>query len=171
MLLHVLLAIAVGLIIPLRKGLRRLEPLRQELSVKNVVIDQIHTGVAWVRKDGTLGWLNAALAESLQISPQDLIGKEWYELFDMDERARIREDYRQMLFIGKLSLNTRGLRADGNVTHFEVALVPVKDRRQRYAGHHCLVSDLTLRRELEQELEQLNTQESAAMEVACVGGR
>jgi len=170
MLLHSLLGIAMCLTILVRRVLRRLKPLREELSVKNVLIDQIHTGVAWVRKDGTLGWLNPALGAWLQIAPQDLIGRDWYELFDTDERARVREDYRHMLFIGKLSLETRGLRADGTLAWFHVELVPIHDRKKVYAGHHCLVRDLTRERELERKLEQLSGHESAAMEVAFVAG-
>ncbi len=151
----------MGLTIPLRRILRRFKPLREELSVKNLVIDQVHTGIAWVRKDGTLGWLNPSLAESLQIAPQDLIGREWYELFDTAERPRVREDYRQMLFIGKLSLKARGLRADGTLAAFDVELVPVHDKRKRYAGHHCLITDVSKENELAQRIEQLSAGESA----------
>jgi PAS domain S-box-containing protein len=131
-----------------------------------MLIDQIHTGVAWVRNDETLGWLNTALAESLQIPPQGLIGREWYELFDSDERARLREDYRQMLSSGKLQLKTRGLRADGTVVWFDVELLPIHDRKKRYAGHHCLVKDVTRERELEQELEHLRERVSTAVHAA-----
>jgi PAS domain S-box-containing protein len=157
-----LLEIAIVLIVLLRRTQRRLKPLRNELSAKDRIVSQIQTGVACVRKDGNIGWLNPAIAEFLQIASQDLTGHEWYELFTPEDRARVREDYRQMLLIGKLSLKARGLRADGSFVWFDVQLIPLRRRWKRFAGHHCLVTDVTREVELEEKLDQ-----AREVEIAC----
>jgi PAS domain S-box-containing protein len=153
-----LLGVVTFLIIVLRRVLRRQGPLRDELYAKKVAIDHVHSGVAWVPEDGKLGWLNPALPQALQIEPKDLMGHAWYELFAAEEHERMRAAYREMLLMGKASLQARGLRADGTFAWFDVLLVAVHDNRARFVGHHCLIEDRTRERLLEQQLREVNTQ-------------
>ena len=62
--LYLLGAVTV-LVIALRRVLRRQAPLSDELYSKQVAIDHVHSGVAWVRADGTVGSVNPALARIL----------------------------------------------------------------------------------------------------------
>ncbi len=58
----------------LRRVLRRQAPLSDELYSKQVAIDHVHSGVAWVRADGTLGSVNPALAEApMKTTPRELV--------------------------------------------------------------------------------------------------
>jgi PAS domain S-box-containing protein len=138
-----LLGIVTFLFIVLRRVLRRQQPLSDELYIKKVAIDHVHSGVAWVPEDGKLGWMNRALPEALHIAPKDLIGHDWYDLFAGEERERMREAYRQMLLMGKVSLQARGLRADGTCAWFDALLVAVHDHRMPFVGHTCLIENRT----------------------------
>jgi hypothetical protein len=64
-----LLGIVTFLFIVLRRVLRRQPPLSDELYIKKVAIDHVHSGVAWVPEDGKLGWMNPAhCAEGLDLA-------------------------------------------------------------------------------------------------------
>jgi hypothetical protein len=45
-----------------------------------------------------------------------LIWHDWYDLFAGEERERMREAYRQMLLMGKVSLQARALVPKGETT-------------------------------------------------------
>src|SRR5580700_2358741 len=54
----ILLAVAVGLGIALRRVLRRQSPLNDELYSQQVAVAHVQSGVAWVRADLTFGSVN-----------------------------------------------------------------------------------------------------------------
>ncbi|PYT16391.1 MAG: hypothetical protein DMG59_10590 [Acidobacteria bacterium] len=151
-----LLGIVTFLIIVLRRVLRKQKPLHDELYSKKVAIEYVYTGVAWVGEDSKLGSVNPALARALQIDQNSLIGRDWYEIFAVGDRNQVREAYKQMLLMGKASLEVRGLRADGSFALFDVLLVAVHDHKTRLVGHHCLTKDRTREHELEQRVEELS---------------
>src|SRR5579863_5503227 len=109
--LYLLGAVTV-LVIVLRRVLRRQAPLNDELYSKQVAIDHVHSGVAWVRADGTLGSVNPALAESLRTTPRELVGRAWQTLFPEGDRAGIQAAYGQALLLGRVSLESTALRVD-----------------------------------------------------------
>jgi|SRR5579863_9778339 len=153
-----LLATVTILVIALRRVLRRQTPLNDELYSKKVAIDHVHSGAAWVRVDGVIGSMNPALATSLGIKPDELIGHDWYLLFPAHERARVRESYSQMLLLGIASLDTDTERADGSKAVQNVVLVAVHDHKTRFVGHHCLMMDHTNEKMLQNKVRELTEQ-------------
>ena len=160
-----LLGVTTILIIKLRRVVRRQTPLNDELYAKQVAIDHVHSGVAWVRADGTLGSVNPALAQTLERSGEELLGTAWRALFPEPERAKLEEVYREALLRGKGSLETTVNRPDGRLAHVSVLLVSVHDHKSRLIGHYCLMQDRTREVELEEQvrgLEQLEQSPAAA---------
>src|SRR5277367_3955 len=96
-----LFAMVTVLTIALRRVLRRQKPLSDELYSQKVAIEFVHSGIAWVRGDGTLGTVNSSLATTLASTPEKLLGREWYEIFPKQEREQVQEAYSQMLLVGK----------------------------------------------------------------------
>jgi PAS domain-containing protein len=154
--LYLLGAVTVLLIV-LRRVLQRQTPLSDELYSKQVVIDHVHSGVAWVRADGTVGSINPALAKTLQAFPKEILGEPWERLFPEKERPQVLEAYRQALLAGKTSLETLGARRDRSLARVNVTLVTVHDSRSRLIGHYCLMDDRTRELELEEQVEKLLT--------------
>lgn len=152
--LYLLGAVTV-LSIALRRVLRQQAPLNDELYSKRVAIDHVQSGVAWVRADRTIGSVNPALATTLNVDPNDLMGRTWVEVFPEEERERLREAYSQMLLLGMATLQAYGRRADGTYAWLDVLLVAVHDHKMRFVGHHCLVADRTRERVLEDEIRDL----------------
>jgi PAS domain S-box-containing protein len=149
------LGLATGLVIKLRRVLRRLSPLNDELHSKQVAIAHVQSGVAWVRADLTFGAVNQSFAETFRMQPGDFTGREWYKIFGSDDHERIREVYGQMMLRGMTSFDATGERSDGSLAWLDVRLVPVHDRQMRFVGHHCMIADKSRERELEQQIHNL----------------
>jgi|SRR5579883_1858690 len=144
-----LLGIVTVLTIALRRVLRRQKPLDDELYSKNVAIEHVQSGVAWVRSDGTFGSANQSFAKTLGATVADLVGKEWYKMFPPREHTRMKEAFAQMLLMGVTTLDGVGSRPDGSNVWLNIRLVAVHDHNMRFVGHHCLIEDRTREHELE----------------------
>jgi PAS domain S-box-containing protein len=150
-----LLALVTFLTIALRRVLRRQIPLSDELHVKTVAIEHVHSGIAWVRQDGAIGSINASFAATLNAVPRELVGRDWYEIFSQQDRVRMKEAYSQMLLLGKANLEVHAKRTDGTYAGLEVLLVAQHDHKSRFIGHHCLAADRTRERLLEEQIREL----------------
>jgi PAS domain S-box-containing protein len=154
-----LLGTVTVLVIVLRRVLRRQESLNDDVYSKQVAIDYVQSGVAWVRGDGTLGSVNPALAHSLRAEPRELVGREWKSLFPESERLGIQEDYCQALLRGRVWRDTTALRIDGSLANVNLMLVPIHDHKMRLVGHYCLIEDRTRAMELEEQKRKLTLAE------------
>jgi PAS domain S-box-containing protein len=150
-----LLAAVTVLAIALRRVLRRQKPLDDELYSKRVAIDHVHSGVAWVRADGTIGSMNPALAATLGVKYGELGGHDWLLLFPQKERARVREVYSQVLLMGIASIDVYAERSDGSLAWLNIVMVSVHDHKMRFVGHHCLTVDRTREKQLEEKVKEL----------------
>jgi PAS domain S-box-containing protein len=150
-----LLAAITCLVILLRRLKKRVIPLDDELYSKNVAIEHVNTGVAWISSDGKIGTVNPALARSLEATSTALVGNDWCNIFAPAERDKVREAFSQMLLIGKASFEAHGLRANGTLCWLEVLIVAVHDHKMRFVGHHCITEDRTRERELKERVDQL----------------
>jgi PAS domain S-box-containing protein len=152
--LYLLGAVTV-LVIVLRRVLHRQGSLNDELYSKQVAIDYVHSGVAWVRGDGTLGSVNPSLVKSLRAVSRELVGRDWKTLFPENERPGIQEAYGQALLMGRVSRETTALRMDGSTANVNLKLVAIHDHKMRLVGHYCLIEDRTHDVELEGQLRKL----------------
>jgi len=150
-----LLGLVTFLTIVLRRVLRRQIPLSDELHVKRVAIEHVHSGIAWVRQDGTIASINASFAATLNAVPRELVGRDWYEIFSQQDRAPMKEAYSHMLLLGKANLEVHAKRADGTYAGLDVLLVAQHDHKSRFIGHHCLAADRTRERLLEEQIREL----------------
>lgn len=134
-----LLGIVTFLGIVVRRLLRRLKPLDDELYSKRIAIDHVSSGVAWVPASGGLYSVNPALAQMLGATPAELAGRDWLQMFAESERPRVRQVYAETLLARHASLRTITVDVGGVETPREVRLVAVYDRRMRLMGHHCII--------------------------------
>jgi len=150
-----LLAAVTVLVIALRRVLRRQQPLDDQLYSSRVAIDHVHSGVAWVRADGTIGSMNPSLAGTLGIKHGELDGHDWLSLFPQRERSKVSETYSQMLLLGIASMDIYVERSNGTQAWLNMVLVAVHDQKTSFVGHHCLTVDRTREKLLEEKVQQL----------------
>ena len=151
-----LLAVVTGLIIAVRRLLRRQKLLDDDLYSKRVALDHVDSGLAWVRPDGTIGFMNKSLAERLGMRAVEAEGLDWLNLLAEGERDRALEAYSQALLLGIATLDANLERADKSYAWMNVKLVAVHDHKARFIGHHFLTVDRTRERTLESQVEQLS---------------
>lgn len=161
-----LLAAVTVLVIALRRVLHRQKPLNDALYSKQVAIDHVQSGVAWVRADGKIGALNPAMAEIFHALPEGVIDRNWETLFPETERARIQEAYSQALLMGKTNLESVAQLGESAPARVNVLLVTVHDHKSRLVGHYVLMENRTRELELEEQVQKLN----AALELAAHSG-
>jgi len=150
-----LLGLSVLLYIALRRVMAQQTPLKDEVYMKNVAIEYVQSGVAWVRADGTVRSINQSLATTLSAAPRELVGREWYELFAQQDRERLKEAFSKMLLLGKATMDVHGRRMDGSYAGLELLMVAIHDHKMRFVGHHCLVVDRTREKVLEAQIAEL----------------
>ena len=153
-----LLGAVTFLIIALRRVRHRLTPLNDEVYAKQVAIDHVHSGVCWVRADGSISAVNPALATILGSTPAELLGSQWTSMFTPAERPKVEEAHRQALLMGKTSLEAEAQRTDGGKARVDVLLVVVHDHKSRLIGHYCLMEDRTRLIELEEQVQRLRAE-------------
>ena len=150
-----LLGLTVLLVIALRRVMAQQTPLKDKVYATTVAIEHIQSGVAWIRADGKIRSINASFANALGAEPKQLTGLDWYELFAQQDRARMQAAYRDMLLLGRITLEAQGRRLDGAHSVMEVLMVAIHDHKMRFVGSHCLVVDRTREKILEAQIEQL----------------
>lgn len=141
--------------IALRRVLAAQNPLKDEVYMKNVAIEHVQSGVAWVRADGTVRSINQSLADTLGALPRELVSREWYDLFAVQDHLPLKEAFSKMLLLGRATLQVHGRRRDGTYAGLELLMVAIHDHKMRFVGHHCLVVDRTRERVLEAQLAEL----------------
>jgi PAS domain S-box-containing protein len=141
--------------IALRRVLRRQKPLDDELYSSKVAIDHVHSGVTWIRANGTIGSMNPSLAGTLLVKQHELDGHDWMLLFPQKERARVKEAYSQGLLLGIASIDVYVERSDGSLAWLNMVMVAVHDHKMRFVGHHCLTVDRTREKILEEKVNEL----------------
>jgi PAS domain-containing protein len=150
-----LLGLSVLLGIALRRVLAAQNSLKDEVHMKNVAIEHVQNGVAWVRADTKVASINQSLANTLNTMPRELVGREWFGLFAVQDRPQLDEAFSQMLLLGKAILQVHGRRMDGTYARLELLMVAIHDHKMRFVGHHCLVVDRTREKVLEAQIAEL----------------
>jgi PAS domain S-box-containing protein len=162
MLWLILLGMATVLTVVLGWVLRRRKPSNAELYSKTVAVEYVHSGVAWLRADGTLGSVNPSLATAFHLAPGDFVGRNWYELFVEKDQERIRNVYGQALLMGMTGFEAEAESANGARLWLNVRLVAVHDGKMGLAGLYCLIEDRTREHNLEDQVRVLEQQLSEA---------
>jgi PAS domain-containing protein len=138
--LYLLGAVTV-LTIAVRRLMLRQKPLADDLYAKQVAVDHVFDGVAWVTEGGRIAYLNPALARALEAAPERFKGRTWFEMFAPDDRLRVRDAYSQMLLSGKALMTVQLLDARGALKPRGLLIVAVHDHKARLTGHHCILHE------------------------------
>ena len=124
--------------------------------MKQVAIEHVQSGVAWIRADGMVGSINQSFADTLGAVPRELVARDWYDLFAAQDQEQIKEAFSKMLLVGKATLPVQGRRMDGTHVDLELLMVAIHNHKMRFVGHHCMVVDRTRERVLEAQVAELS---------------
>jgi len=140
---------------------RKLSEANEELRKLSIVASETDNLIYLADRNGKIEWVNRAVAKLYGKDPQDLTGKDIFELSTHDSIDQLKRQF----FSEKqtLSFESSFARDSGNVYYFQTTLTPILDNRGEIERIIAVDSDITRQKEVEQhlitkqrELEQAN---------------
>lgn len=123
-------------------SLREFEATHREL---HAALTTALEGVATLDAAGRYLSVNTAYADALGMSPESMIGRSWEFTLAPDDVDRVRAAWHAMREAGHVEIEARGRRADGSLFPKRISMIVRRDGLNNFAGHYCLVKDLSER--------------------------
>ncbi len=123
---------------------------QQELQELNSAMQNAIEGISRLDADGRYVAVNRAYASLCGYEPEELIGQLWQKTVYSEDIPDMVAAYRQMLEIGKVEAEARGIRKDGSIFYKQVTMVTIHDEEGIVTGHHCFMKDISDRKQTEE---------------------
>jgi PAS domain S-box-containing protein len=123
-----------------------MEELRQWSAAMEAAMD----GIARLDAHGRYEFVSQQYARLVGRPLPELLGAVWDITVYPDDLPMLREAYSEMLHVGRVEVEARGLRKDGVVFHKRVAMVARRDDAGALLGHYCFMKDISQEQEREQ---------------------
>lgn len=127
----------------------------QALREMATALENAVEGIARLDAEGCFRMVNKAYADMVGYTPEELIGAERSLTVHPDDLDLMKAAYRRVRESGKSEVEARALRKDGSIFYKHAVMVGIHDERKKLAGHYCLMSDITERKQTEERLKQL----------------
>ncbi len=141
----------------------------EELDQLNLAIENAMQGISRLDREGRFIMVKPQYAEMLGYQPDELLGQSWTVTVPEDSEPLAREGYETMLREGRATLECRARRKDGSVFFKQLLLVKTFDARGEHDGHYCFMSDVTKRRQAENQLREKEAQLAHVSRLSTMG--
>ncbi|HIK28192.1 MAG: PAS domain S-box protein [Oscillatoriaceae bacterium SKW80] len=141
----------------------------EELREISISLENAVDGIARLDTQGRYVAVNRGYANTIGYKPEETIGLEWQNTIHPEERQKIMSAYQFMLRVGKVEIETRGVRKDGSVFYQELVMTKVCDRNKNFIGHYCFIKDITERKLAEAALRESEQRYRSVIETAAEG--
>ena len=133
------------------------EALREREEKFRTLVEHINE-MAWkVDTEGCYVYCSPKVRDILGYDPEELLGKTPFDFIPPDEAERVANIFAEMVAEQKsfTSISHRGLSKDGRMVFLECSGVPEFDRNGNLVGYFGIDSDITERKQAEQEMVRL----------------
>jgi PAS domain S-box-containing protein len=151
-----------------RKALE--ESLRCTLVEREIVLEHSIVGIVFLAADGRVRWANRGLADMLGLTGEVALGSSLRPYYaDLDDYVRVGEEGTSALARGEnYATEVRLLRPDGKVVWVSLSGKAVQQNDMTH-GSVWAVVDISVRKELEDELHKVFFEREAMLQSALVG--
>jgi PAS domain S-box-containing protein len=142
--------------------------LQQEISERRIAESALHNikaalesaveGISQLDSQGLYLSVNSSYANIVGYKPEEMIGMEWQKTIHPDDELKMLGAYQQMLAIGKVEVEARGIRKDGSSFYKQLVMVKAYNQEQQFIGHYCFCKDIS-----ERKLAEAKIREQAAL--------
>jgi PAS domain S-box-containing protein/putative nucleotidyltransferase with HDIG domain len=155
----------IGIIPNTKKSIASLMDITErkeaEENVKNIkdelemLLDSVPAIIFYKDIEGRIIRANKALADSLKMSIEDIVGKTTEELFPKEQAENMRKDDKEVIISGKPKRNIIEPYETPEGTRWAITdKIPYKDKEGKVTGVIDLSKDITVQRKSEEELQQ-----------------
>jgi PAS domain S-box-containing protein len=123
-----------------------------ELQEMSAALENAVSGISRLDSCGRYLSVNREYASMAGYQPEEMLGMSWQITVHPEDLEKMQTAYQQMLELGKVEAETRGIRKDGTIFYKQLVMIPAYDERQKFTGHHCFAKDITERVETHQAL-------------------
>jgi PAS domain S-box-containing protein len=125
-----------------------------ELRDLGAALENAVEGISRLDTQGRYIAVNKAYANAVGYEPEEMIGMQWQLSVHPDDVEKLLVAYQQMLDLGKVEAEARGVRKDGSIFYEQVVMIAAYDSSKRFSGHHCFRKDITERKQAEQKIRE-----------------
>jgi PAS domain S-box-containing protein len=129
---------------------------RAELELRDMstALSNAVEGISRLDTHGHYITVNEAYASMIDYTPTELIGTSWRRTIHADDLPMLLAAYQEMLAVGKVEVEARGVKKDGSLFYKQLLMVSAYDEQQHFQGHYCFMKDITERKRLEADRQQ-----------------
>ncbi len=124
----------------------------QEIRQLSTALENAVEGISRLDTQGRYIAVNKAYANITGYQLEEIIGMEWQRTVHPDECEKMSAAYQEMLAVGKVEAETRGIRKDGSIFYKQLVMVTAYDEQQNFIGHYCFMKDISERKQAEEAL-------------------
>lgn len=126
-----------------------------ELREMSITLANAVEGISRLNIFGRYISVNQAYANIVGYQPQEMLGMDWQETVHPEDMKMMMAAYQQMLASGRVEVEARGIRKDGSIFHQQLVMFTACDAQNRaIVGYHCLIKDISIRKQAEAVLQQ-----------------
>ncbi|XZO02694.1 MAG: diguanylate cyclase domain-containing protein [Microcoleus sp.] len=141
-----------------------------ELREMSIALANAVEGISRLDIFGRYITANQAYANIAGYQPEEMVGMDWQKTVHPEDRDMMMAAYQQMLALGRVEVEARGIRKDGSIFYKQLVMLTAYDSQERAIGHHCFMKDISDRKQaeaaLQQELDRLSIVIATQQEIA-----
>jgi len=138
--------------------------LRQKLAVLELVLGESTDPIFNILEDGTYRYVNRAFSTPFRLEPEEIIGRKIWDLFPKDEAEKRMNVVLRAFASGEtIVFDVRVPTASGD-TFYITSVKPIRDGQGQVSSVVCISKDITERKRIEREREQLILDLKAALQ-------
>jgi PAS domain S-box-containing protein len=159
---------------------RKLQQARDELEIRvkqrteelkriSTALSLAVEGISQLDCQGCYLMVNQAYANTVGYTPEEMVGMQWQLTVHPEDLEMMAAAYRQMLSVGKVEVEARGIRKDGSIFYKQLVMIADYDEQKQLTGHYCFMKDISERqaalRDRKQAQEKMREQ-AALLDIA-----
>ncbi len=141
----------------------------KELRELNTAMQNAVEGISRLDIEGRYVNVNRAYAHKFGYEPEEMIGMEWKPILHPDDVEMLSLAYQEMLTLGKVEVEARGVRKNGSFFYKQITMVKACDKKWIFNGYHCFMKDITERKLTERALQESESKYRQIVELAEEG--
>lgn len=151
------------------QDIRDRKQAEKELRDLTTAMQNAVEGISRLDIHGRYMNINRAYAHKCGYEPEEMIGMEWPMTVHPDDIERLILAYQEMLTLGKVEVEARGVRKNGSFFYKQITMVKACDKKGIFNGYHCFMKDITERKLTETALQESESKYRQIVELAEEG--